>query len=142
MKSGNVTLDMAEGVILSNGEIGGWVIKVGGGELTLNSGTIQQNGNYNTGIIIMDGILRIAGGTVEAGMGVHVAGGRTIITGGTFTGTDEDGVGLMREMVQWKSAEAHFSAFFALLMLMEKRKAALLPACWRMALHSNRTAAG
>ena len=97
LKSGNVTLDMAEGVILSNGEIGGWIIKVGGGELTLNSGTIQQNGNENTGIIIMDGILRIAGGTVEAGMGVYVAGGRTIITGGTFTGTDEDGVGLMRE---------------------------------------------
>ena len=88
---------MAEGVILSNGEIGGWIIKVDGGELTLNSGTIQQNGNENTGIIIRDGILRIAGGTVEAGMGVYVAGGRTIITGGTFTGTDEDGVGLMRE---------------------------------------------
>lgn len=96
LKSGQVTLDMAEGVVLSS-QHSNPVICVNGGELILNSGTIQNNDAYGTGLQTKGGTLRIAGGLVTAYFGVSSIGGMTKITGGTFTGVGEFSRGLYKD---------------------------------------------
>lgn len=95
LESGQVTLDMAEGVVLSS-QHSNAVICVDGGELILNSGTIQNNNAYGGGLQTKGGTLRIVDGMITAYSGVMSAGGMTKITGGTFNGAGEFSRGLSK----------------------------------------------
>ena len=97
LASGSVTLGMADGVVLSGSS--NVVIRLTGGELTLNSGTIRNNGTTGNppGLQVVGGTLRISGGTVEANWAVYINGGHAEITGGTFTATGNYSVGLRKD---------------------------------------------
>ncbi len=109
LASGSVTLGMADGVVLSGSS--NQVIKMIGGELTLNSGTIRNNGTTTipTGLQVSDGTLRVSGGTVEANWAVYINGGHAEITGGTFTATGNYSVGLRKDEGTVKISGGQFS---------------------------------
>ena len=87
------------------------VIRLTGGELTLNSGTIRNNGTTGNppGLQVVGGTLRISGGTVEANWAVYINGGHAEITGGTFTATGNYSVGLRKDEGTVKISGGQFS---------------------------------
>ena len=109
LASGSVTLGMADGVVLSGSS--NVVIRLTGGELTLNSGTIRNNGTTGNppGLQVVGGTLRVSGGTVEANWAVYINGGHAEITGGTFTATGEYSVGLRKDEGTVKISGGQFS---------------------------------
>ena len=109
LASGSVTLGMAEDVVLSGSSSS--VIKLNGGELTLNSGTIRNNGTTGNppGLRVVGGTLRVSGGTVEANWALYINGGHAEITGGTFTATGEYSVGLRKDEGTVKISGGQFS---------------------------------
>ena len=109
LASGSVTLGMADGVVLSGSS--NVVIRLTGGELTLNSGTIRNNGTTGNppGLQVVGGTLRISGGTVEANWALYINGGHAEITGGTFTATGNYSVGLRKDEGTVKISGGQFS---------------------------------
>ncbi len=106
--SGSVTLGMADGVVLSGSN--SVVIRLIGGELTLNSGTIHNGSNNGAGLGVVGGTLRVRGGTVNGKFGIQAFNeGQIEITGGTFTGTGSSGIGLHRDKGTVKISGGQFS---------------------------------
>ena len=106
--SGSVTLGMADGVVLSGSN--SVVIRLIGGELTLNSGTIHNGSNNGAGLGVVGGTLRVRGGTVNGKFGIQAFNkGQIEITGGTFTGTGSSGIGLHRGTCTVKISGGQFS---------------------------------
>ena len=82
----NIILEMADGVVLTSSYRGIWVV---GGAFTLNSGTVQADGE--NGISVSGGgTVRINGGTVTAAsmssVYVYGTGSKVYINGGSFSG--------------------------------------------------------
>ena len=81
----NIILEMADGVVLTSSDRG---ISVAGGAFTLNSGTVQADGE--NGIAVYDsGTAQINGGTVTASLtsvSVTGTGSQIYINGGSFSG--------------------------------------------------------